>query len=65
MAIRSILSYSSLKVKIHFPNGEDEIKPFKDIREYFLSIKDLSTCANLIKYGEVSRGSLRYSLIDS
>jgi hypothetical protein len=65
MALRSILSYSNLKVEIRFPNGEVEAKPFKEIREYFLSIKDLAACANLIKYGEVIIGSLRYTILDT
>jgi hypothetical protein len=65
MTLRSILSYSSLKVKIIFPSGEEEIKSFQEFREHLLSIKDTSVCADLIKYGEITKGSLRYSLINA
>jgi hypothetical protein len=65
MALRSIASLALMKVKIRFPNGESEIKSFQEIREHFLSIKDTSTCAELFKFGEIDKGSLRYTLIEA
>lgn len=57
------IDLNSLRVKVTFPNGEEETLTFNEVSQYALDCKDLGLCPALIKEGSTVKGSLTYTLI--